>query len=489
MTLLSSAALLILFSSESLPKPSHAYHTTALDGWQWGAWALVLLALVLYRCFKGSLFLSPMPKPAAVIDLQIPFRLNFFAPWILLLYWLALSLHYRLAINASYGLLLFVLILAWRNNAWPALAREFDWPLRLWMLACLLSALLTWNSNPNFDRRLFFLFALVSPLMAFWLRQLGAQRSQRVHQALSVVIAVFVVQGLLAIAQFKGIQPMRWLYPDIQLRVAPYAKDSYLALGTFHNRFTLAFMGLVPLTWAVLTVFEEKAIKQRILYTVGLGMALLAVALTYARSALLGWFIVSFVLLIVAHFSWRTLASLAVAIVLIALVAFSLPSFKTKMQTSFSVHANWDRLFIWSRAMEMRADHPYFGIGYHAYRKIVPTYYDKYTLPYPVSRKEAHNAFLTAWVEQGYWGLFLFIFLWAEVFARGFLALKTHTGLDRRVLLWGLIVLAAFWLGQVTQHSFEDDAALTIMVFALRGMLMGMTGEARAETATAGGSV
>jgi O-antigen ligase len=80
------------------------------------------------------------------------------------------------------------------------------------------------------------------------------------------------------------------------------------------------------------------------------------------------------------------------------------PAVRARFATAFSASANPDRIFIWSRALEIIRDHPLHGVGFANYPLILGPYYDRVD-PHFFMRTWAHNLELSTLAEMGPLGL------------------------------------------------------------------------------------
>ena len=93
------------------------------------------------------------------------------------------------------------------------------------------------------------------------------------------------------------------------------------------------------------------------------------------------------------------------------MAAFALlPGVRARFSSSFDVGANADRVFLWSRAMEIIRDHPLLGIGFGNYPRICGAYYDRVD-PTFLMRTWAHNSELSLLAETGPLGLLALLWI------------------------------------------------------------------------------
>jgi O-antigen ligase len=130
-----------------------------------------------------------------------------------------------------------------------------------------------------------------------------------------------------------------------------------------------------------------------------------------------------------------------------------------RFATSFSAAANPDRMFIWSRATEIIADHPLRGVGFGNYQRVAGPYYDRVDPAFPM-RTWAHNLELSTLAETGPLGLLAMLWIWI---AAAIALLRSGDSLATGALA----ALAAFLVITQTHDLFYDTKVMYALWFAL----------------------
>jgi O-antigen ligase len=182
--------------------------------------------------------------------------------------------------------------------------------------------------------------------------------------------------------------------------------------------------------------------------------ALAAVAVTFDRAAYLALGVAAIAL--VARSRSLKLGALLAGTGVLSLLH---PGVRARLLTAFSGAANSDRVFIWARAREIIADHPFRGIGFANYPHVCGAYYDRVD-PHFVMRTWAHNLQLSTLAELGPLGLLALAWL---LFAAFRLVLRSASP----YALGGLAALCA-WLTIAQFHDVIYDTKVTYALwFAL----------------------
>ncbi|UCC95893.1 MAG: O-antigen ligase family protein, partial [Candidatus Omnitrophota bacterium] len=181
------------------------------------------------------------------------------------------------------------------------------------------------------------------------------------------------------------------------------------ATATYHHPNDLGLFLTATIPLFLINGFSmNKDRRQRILKLILLGVALLALFLTFSRGAALG-LIVSVLIISLCLRKFLILLGLGAAT---ALSPFVLP--KGVMDWAQGVKSIWvfifneDRFLMFRAALNMIKDHPFFGIGLN-------TFYKNYSLykvsADPLPKSSAHNAYLHLAAETGLVGFLLFVIL------------------------------------------------------------------------------
>jgi O-antigen ligase len=145
------------------------------------------------------------------------------------------------------------------------------------------------------------------------------------------------------------------------------------------------------------------------------------------------------------------LAGLA-SVIALAAGATMLPGVRARFLSSFDVERNSDRVFLWSRALEIIRDHPWVGIGFGNYPRICSRYYDRIDPTFPM-RTWAHNSILSLWAETGVPGIAALGYLCLRI-ARALLARLRAGGM----LSAGALAAALSWAVVAQAHDLIYDS-------------------------------
>ncbi|HET7787981.1 MAG TPA: O-antigen ligase family protein [Myxococcales bacterium] len=280
--------------------------------------------------------------------------------------------------------------------------------------------------------------------------------------------------SLVGLVQYKtGVDPVHLLglREEPALVQAPGVPGRYGAMGFFTSRLTFGHNAVVLLCLlAGATV--SRAFPRKLLPLVAAASlaALAAVAVTFDRAAYLALGVAA-VALVVRSRRPRLGALLAG----LGAAALLHPGVRARLLTAFSGAANSDRVFIWARAREIIADHPFRGIGFANYPHVCGAYYDRVD-PHFYMRTWAHNLELSTLAELGPLGLLALFWLLFAAFRLGLRSASPYA-------LGGLAALCA-WL---TIAQFHDVVYDTKVMYALWfALALGQAGSPGSPPARAG---
>ena len=240
---------------------------------------------------------------------------------------------------------------------------------------------------------------------------------QTARRAVTVMVVAAGIAALYGIAQhfFCEAAPRpAWLLTQVQLR---QANGGYChAVGFFDQHLTYGNgMALVLLTGVGLWLAETG--RRRAWLTAPLALCLLGVLWSYARSAWLGLF--AGLAVFGGMLGRRALAAALLGAALIGGAAYvASPSLAQRMQNSFRSDENLERIYIWKTTLAMIADHPLFGVGPGAYRRMTPTYREGYNIHWTATG-HAHNSYLQYAAESGVPAALLFVAFLAALIGLG----------------------------------------------------------------------
>ncbi len=227
--------------------------------------------------------------------------------------------------------------------------------------------------------------------------------------------------SLVGILQYRtGIDVVHALHlrRDERLVGAPGVPERFAAMGFFISRLTFGHNAMILVALLVgAAIFADLSTRLRAWQLTASALGLCAIVLTFDRAAWLGLFAAALALGVCwfvrrsssAHpdkdrGGGRTALLIAAAFSLLCVVAGLVPSVRARFASAFDVQQNSDRIFLWTRALEIIRDHPLLGIGFGNYPRVCSRYYDLVDPSFPM-RTWAHNSLLSLTAETGFVGL------------------------------------------------------------------------------------
>jgi O-antigen ligase len=279
------------------------------------------------------------------------------------------------------------------------------------------------------------------------------QLDARVWLIACAAVGLFAA-SLVGLVQYRtGLDPVHLLglREDPALVQAPGVPGRYGAMGFFTSRLTFGHDAVLLLSLVVGAIVSG-ALPRRIALPAAAASitALAAVAVTFDRAAYLA-LVVAAVALVLRSRQLR-LGALLGGLGALALLH---PGVRARLLSAFSGAANSDRVFIWARAREIIADHPWRGIGFANYPHVCGAYYDRVD-PHFFMRTWAHNLELSTLAELGPLGLLALFWLLLAAFR---LVLRSASPCAPG----GLAALLAF----LTIAQFHDVIYDTKVMYAL----------------------
>jgi O-antigen ligase len=183
----------------------------------------------------------------------------------------------------------------------------------------------------------------------------------------------------------------------------------------------------------------------------------LALALTFTRSAWLGYLVAVFVLLLLTRPRWTFYA--AVALVWLVVLA-PLPLFG-RLISSFDLkeESNFDRLRMWQGGVEIIRDHPLLGVG-PANIKGTYVLYRKHDAP-RFRVPHLHNNLVQLWAERGVVALLAYFLLHA-LFLRQ--CARAWRGPNRMYAEIGVVVCVGLFFAGLFEFNFGDTEVFWMML-------------------------
>ena len=280
------------------------------------------------------------------------------------------------------------------------LRTPLDVPALVFVGVAILSDLLAPSGPPEVAAATLWRSVLGFIVVAHGLRILPARTPRFLVTCLGAGLLCASLVGLLQYRTGVDLVHALGLRPAPALVQAPGVEGRFGAMGFFTSRLTFghnATLVLATLAGALVAGAVPASVQLALAAASLLGLA--AVAVTFDRAAYLALIVAAAVLVVRAG-----RRRLAVALAAIAALAALHPAVRARLATAFSASANPDRLFIWSRALEIIRDHPLHGVGFANYPLVLGPYYDRVD-PRFFMRTWAHNLELSTLAEMGPLGL------------------------------------------------------------------------------------
>ena len=339
------------------------------------------------------------------------------------------------------------------------LRSPLDWPALAFVLAAAGSDLLSPYGWPQLAAA-----TLWRALLGFFIVFHGLGKAGDPRRAalrlLDCVSASIALAALVALLQYRtGFDPLHALRlrPEALWVEAPGVPGRFGAMGFFTSRLTFGHVLTILLAFAA-GALAAGGLRRRGAWLVAAATALgvAAVGVTFDRAA---WLALGAAAIVIAAFSGRPARrALAAALGALVLAAALQPAIRARFTSGFSSSANSDRVFIWSRALEIIRDHPLHGVGFANYPEICGRYYDRVD-PGFFMRTWAHNLELSSLAEMGPLGLAALAWLLGAVL----LALVRGVRRAEPFALGGLAAVSA-WLVIAQVHDVLYD---TKVMYAL----------------------
>jgi O-antigen ligase len=239
------------------------------------------------------------------------------------------------------------------------------------------------------------------------------------------------------------------------------ANPLFRAKAFFSIYMTLGGSLLIALS-LILATFAAGARSWRRPQLAAGGLAGLALALTYVRSAWLGLGVAVLVLAGLTR-RWALLLVLLAA----AILAVAVPSpLKTRVlsMTNRADPSATERVYFWAAGARMVADAPLLGLGPGGVKQHYPAYRD------PAARRPGtghlHNNVVQIAAERGLLGLAAWLAIWITFFVRAgriYTALPAARVGDRALVAGSLAAVAGFLVAGLFEYNFGDSEVIGLL--------------------------
>jgi O-antigen ligase len=317
----------------------------------------------------------------------------------------------QIGLGLAFAGLLLAALRGWRPARSP-----LDLPALVFVLLCLLSEAFADGGLPDLGHATLWRSLLSFFVVLHALSLLPDARAAAARMLLAAALGLAFAGGL---GIFQYFTPYDLLYrlglratPAVVL--APGVPGRFGAMGLFTSRLTFGHVVLVLLSLlggALISGALSRSFRAaRAAAALACALGLAGLLLTFDRAATLGLFASAAVLGagLLLRGGWqrhsRARVWLGLAIALCALATVGLPQVRARLATAISLEQNQDRVFLWSRALEIIRDHPVTGVGFGNYRNVCSRYYDRVD-PTFFMRTWAHCSPLSILAETGPLGL------------------------------------------------------------------------------------
>ncbi|MFN7133945.1 MAG: O-antigen ligase family protein, partial [Myxococcales bacterium] len=367
-------------------------------------------------------------------------------------------------VQIATGVLLAGVLLALATGERRLVTAELLWPVLAFLVVCYLASLVSPVALPwrawTAPRPVLLLLVVPAAL------RVVPEPERTLKRVALTLLGVGVAVALLGLYQRgSGFD----LNHALGLRAAPFRVpspqgDGFSAVGTFNSRLTFSAIEAGVLLVALAIGLGGGSWKVRAFAALAALPVAAAITATYSRAA---WIGVGLGALILVSGLRRQAAMVLLALATTAAVAgSSVPAVRERAASALRATANQDRLFIWSRAGEVIADHPVLGVGVYGYPVVAGPYYDRVDPLFPM-RTWAHDMPMTLLAETGIGGLFCWIWMLIAAAAVGWRELRRRDGLARAIRLGALAGAAAFVsYGLFHDVLYDGESALTMFFLA-----------------------
>lgn len=206
----------------------------------------------------------------------------------------------------------------------------------------------------------------------------------------------------------------------------------------------LLFLALGLITFYI----KSKKLIYAILLSSLAGFTAIGIFLTYSRSALIMFFVGSFVFFVLI--SKKRVMILILAVFVIVFVISS-KNFNIENTNFLRISSSKARLYVADRALTIIKDHPVFGVGFNAYRYAQIKYGFTGQKELIVSHADAgtDNSFLFVLATTGLIGFAAYIYLWYKISNNLYICFKQNIGLDKIIPLVLLSSLVGVFLASL----------------------------------------
>jgi O-antigen ligase len=361
------------------------------------------------------------------------------------------------AFQMSAGIAFLGATLAIASGRWSYRRGPLDLPLLIFLAVDILSAVLAVDRARAFrcirgDWIIAFL-----PIFTQALRtSRDVKRAFRILLVSSTLVAAYAILQMFGgrdILRDRGLEPIGPLY---------------IATGLFGHHLTYGGSVLITASLAAAWLVGAGSSRDRIAGGVTGLLQIGGVIASFARTSWAGLFVA----IAAIALSVRGWIRRAAIVAILAGVAGALAIHPIRMRLAGVLSFGDDpRVRLWHTAIRIWEAHPILGAGPGSFKSL----FAKYKVPGTyMATGHPHNDFLNILVQSGILGLAAFAFIWIRYFrtissARGRIA---DNDPRRPLLLAGIVVVAAFFVGAMGQCFITDEEVGCLFWFFVAGSLV-----------------
>jgi len=252
-----------------------------------------------------------------------------------------------------------------------------------------------------------------------------------------------------------------WVGVALRVKLEACRLHPFRAKGFFSIYMTLGGSLMIALTLGLALLVLGRRVPARSLLVAG-APAVVALGLTYVRSAWLGLAVATGILIVWGRRLWLV-APLALGMLLVLAVPSAL---RTRL-LSFGNPEDptvRERLYFWDAGRRMIEDAPLLGLGPGGVHRAYPAYKN------PAARKphtgHLHNNLVQIGAEHGLLGLGAWLWIWIAFFAgagRIYAALPPARADDRALVAGSIAAVAAFLVAGCFEYNFGDSEVIDLL--------------------------
>ncbi len=361
------------------------------------------------------------------------------------------------AFQMSAGLALLGTTLAIASGRWAYRPSPLDLPLLIFVVVDILSAVFA------VDRARAFRCIKGDWIITFLPVFTQALRTSRdVRRAFQILLISSTLVAAYAILQMVAGRDL------LRDRALESIGPLYIATGLFGHHLTYGGSVLITASLAVALLVAAGSSRDRVVGGVTGLIQVGGVIASFARTSWAGLFVAIAAIALTVR-GWIRRAAI---VAILAGVAGAIAIHPIRMRLAGLLSFGDDpRVRLWHTAIRIWEDHPILGAGPGSFKSL----FAKYKVPGSyMATGHPHNDFLNILVQSGILGLAAFAFIWVRYFRTISTARAQVADNDPRktLLLAGIVVVAAFFVGAMGQCFITDEEVGCLFWFFVAGSLV-----------------